>query len=226
VTGVPTATYFKPQGIPLRDLAELRLPIEGLEALRLADLEGLTTEAAAAGMGVSRHTFGRVLAEAREVVAKALVTGAALRIGGGHYGMADNAGAASATAGEHETTGSQARTMSQGLGSQQEDATMRQTNGSFQGRGGGGGRCGRGQGQGQGRGMGQGQGGRGGGQGRGMGGQAGRGGVRADGIGAGQVGTDLCLCPQCGQTAPHVPGSPCTVMTCPACGAAMIRQQP
>ena len=88
VTGVPKATYFKPQGIPLRDLEEVCLPIEGLEALRLADLEGLTTEAAAVGMGVSRHTFGRVLAEARASVARALVSGSALRIEGGHFAVA------------------------------------------------------------------------------------------------------------------------------------------
>lgn len=91
VTGVPKATYFKPQGIPLHELAEVRLSVEGLEALRLADLEGLTAEAAAGGMGVSRHTFGRVLAEARACVARALVEGAALRIEGGHYEVAAQA---------------------------------------------------------------------------------------------------------------------------------------
>lgn len=89
VLDMPRATYFKPQGAPLRDLAEILLPVEGLEALRLADLEGLTAEEAAAHMGVSRHTFGRVLATARAAVARALVTGAALRIAGGHYAVAD-----------------------------------------------------------------------------------------------------------------------------------------
>jgi predicted DNA-binding protein (UPF0251 family)/predicted Fe-Mo cluster-binding NifX family protein len=85
VAGVPKTAYFKPQGILLRDLAEVNLAVEGLEAIRLADLEGLTMEAAAAGMGVSRHTFGRILAEGRKAVAEALVNGAALRIEGGHY---------------------------------------------------------------------------------------------------------------------------------------------
>lgn len=89
VLDMPRATYFKPQGTPLRDLEEILLPIEGLEALRLADLEGLTAEEAAAHMGVSRHTFGRVLAAARAAVARALVEGAALRIAGGHYAVAD-----------------------------------------------------------------------------------------------------------------------------------------
>ena len=60
----PCVTYFKPRGIPLTELRETRLTVEGLEALRLADMEGLTTGAAAERMRVSRHTFGRTLAEA------------------------------------------------------------------------------------------------------------------------------------------------------------------
>jgi predicted DNA-binding protein (UPF0251 family)/predicted Fe-Mo cluster-binding NifX family protein len=69
----------------MRDLAEVSLAVEGLEAIRLADLEGLNMETAAVGMGVSRHTFGRILAEGRRAVAEALVNGSALRIEGGHY---------------------------------------------------------------------------------------------------------------------------------------------
>ena len=64
-------------------LEECVLPLEGMEALRLADLEGLTAAEAAERMGVSRHTFGRVLREARHVVAGALAGGKALRIEGG-----------------------------------------------------------------------------------------------------------------------------------------------
>ena len=44
-----------------------------LEAMRLADLEGLYHEAAAGRMGVSRATFGRILASARRKVTRALV---------------------------------------------------------------------------------------------------------------------------------------------------------
>lgn len=83
----PSVTYFKPQGIPLRDLAEISLAVDSFEAIRLADLEGLTMEEAAARMGVSRHTFGRVLAEGRRAVAEALVRGRALRIAGGNYAV-------------------------------------------------------------------------------------------------------------------------------------------
>ena len=85
VQGGPMANAFKPQGIPARDLAEVVVPIEGLEALRLSDLEKLDQETAAARMNVSRQTFGRVLAEARELVAEALVMGKMIRIQGGSY---------------------------------------------------------------------------------------------------------------------------------------------
>ncbi len=56
------ANVFRPVGIPARDLQEVVLPLECLEALRLSDLEKLDQETAAARMNVSRQTFGRVLA--------------------------------------------------------------------------------------------------------------------------------------------------------------------
>jgi predicted DNA-binding protein (UPF0251 family) len=74
---------FKPAGIPTRDLKVVRLDLDGLEALRLADLEGLYHEAAAEQMGVSRATFGRILSKARARVAETLTEGKALWIGGG-----------------------------------------------------------------------------------------------------------------------------------------------
>ena len=89
VSGTPKATYFKPRGVPLSDLGEAYLTVEGLEALKLADLESLTTTEAAARMEVSRHTFGRILAEARRAVADALVNALALRIEGGEYSVTD-----------------------------------------------------------------------------------------------------------------------------------------
>ncbi len=59
------------------------LTLDGLEALRLADLEGLYQEEAARRMGVSRATFARVLTEARRHVADALVNRKTLSISGG-----------------------------------------------------------------------------------------------------------------------------------------------
>lgn len=81
----PEVTYFKPRGVPLVQLEEARLLVEELEALRLADLEGMSQTEGAARMGISRHTFGRVLLSARRNVALALVKGWALRIEGGHW---------------------------------------------------------------------------------------------------------------------------------------------
>ncbi|MCK8603636.1 DUF134 domain-containing protein [Desulfoferrobacter suflitae] len=81
----PRVTYFKPQGISVRKPGEVCLTHEGHEAIRLADLQGMNQEEAALLMGVSRHTFGRVLAEARRVVAEALIEGLTLRIQGGDY---------------------------------------------------------------------------------------------------------------------------------------------
>jgi predicted DNA-binding protein (UPF0251 family) len=66
---------------------EIVLPVEGLEAIRLVDYQGLDQEAAAAMMNVSRQTLGRILADARAVVADALIMGKILRIEGGHFEM-------------------------------------------------------------------------------------------------------------------------------------------
>lgn len=69
---------FKPIGLPLRDLQLSTLTRDELEALRLADLEGLYHEAAAERMGISRATFGRLLERARRTLVQALLEGRAL----------------------------------------------------------------------------------------------------------------------------------------------------
>jgi predicted DNA-binding protein (UPF0251 family) len=85
VGGVPRVTLFKPAGVPGRSLEQLPLAVDELEAIRLVDLEGLSHEQAAAAMGVSRQTVGRVLERGRATVAEALVAGKALLIGGGQF---------------------------------------------------------------------------------------------------------------------------------------------
>ncbi len=87
VEGPPAIQWFKPVGVPLRDLEEVSLGIDELEALRLADQEGLYQEAAAERMAISRATFGRLVAAARAKVAEALVEGKAIRIEGGPIEM-------------------------------------------------------------------------------------------------------------------------------------------
>lgn len=76
----PPAHYFKPAGIPLRDLEEIELAADELEAMRLADCEGLYNRDAAKCMGVSRQTFDRIINRAHQKTARALVNGFALRI--------------------------------------------------------------------------------------------------------------------------------------------------
>ncbi len=88
VASLPDVTYFKPAGIPLRTLEEVQLSVEEAEAIRLKDLEGLKQEQSAKRMHISRPTFQRVLASARQKVADALLTGKAIRIDGGNFEMA------------------------------------------------------------------------------------------------------------------------------------------
>jgi uncharacterized protein len=76
----PGAYYFKPRGIPLIHLEEITLTIDELEAIRLADYEGLYHEEAAKQMNISRATFGRILDGARNKVAGAIIKGQALKI--------------------------------------------------------------------------------------------------------------------------------------------------
>ncbi len=78
---VPAASYFKPVGIPMRELDELVLGMDELEAMRLTDLNGLYHAEAAERMGVSRQTIGNILSSAHRKLADALLNGKALRIG-------------------------------------------------------------------------------------------------------------------------------------------------
>jgi predicted DNA-binding protein (UPF0251 family) len=84
---LPGITYFKPAGIPLRSLEEVRLSVEEAEAIRLKDLEGLEQEQGAEKMNISRPTFQRVLSSARQKMADALLNGKAIRIEGGNFEM-------------------------------------------------------------------------------------------------------------------------------------------
>ena len=83
ITCLPGDTYFKPRGIPMTELGEIELALDEFEAIRLADFEGLYQAEAAREMGISRPTFSRVVAVARQKVAEALVQGKALKIQGG-----------------------------------------------------------------------------------------------------------------------------------------------
>jgi len=79
----PEVTHFKPAGVPLSVLGEITLTLDELEALRLADLNGMYQEKAAQRMNISRPTFARIVEAARRKVADVLVHGKALRVEGG-----------------------------------------------------------------------------------------------------------------------------------------------
>jgi predicted DNA-binding protein (UPF0251 family) len=76
----PKATYFKPQGVPMRFLEVVELSTEELEALRLKNIEGLGQIECAKMMRTSQSTLQRILSSAYKKITKALVDGKAIKI--------------------------------------------------------------------------------------------------------------------------------------------------
>jgi predicted DNA-binding protein (UPF0251 family) len=85
VNFLPRVKYFKPAGIPIRNVEEVCLTVEEVESLRLKDLDGLEQAQSASMMNISRPTFHRVLNSARRKIAEALFSGKAIRIEGGNF---------------------------------------------------------------------------------------------------------------------------------------------
>ncbi|MBN2675653.1 MAG: DUF134 domain-containing protein [Alphaproteobacteria bacterium] len=85
INSLPIERFYKPQGIKMNALKRETLSHDQLEALRLADKEGLEQIEAAKFMNISRPTFSRLVNEARKIVATALVNGWALKIEGGDF---------------------------------------------------------------------------------------------------------------------------------------------
>ena len=67
--------------------SEIEVSLDELEALRLADIEGLNQSDAARIMGVSQPTFHRILRSARRKAGIALVGGFRVKITGGEHIM-------------------------------------------------------------------------------------------------------------------------------------------
>ncbi len=82
---IPKVKFFKPAGVPKRELKEVTLSLEEIEAVRLKDKEGLTQQEAADRMEVSRPTFQRILTSAHRKIAEALTEGKSLKFHGGDY---------------------------------------------------------------------------------------------------------------------------------------------
>lgn len=80
ITGVPQAFYYKPQGVPLRQLESVEITMEEFEALRLKDVHDLHQEECAQRMRISQSTFQRIIVSARKKISYAIVNGHAIRI--------------------------------------------------------------------------------------------------------------------------------------------------
>jgi len=78
----PNVYYFKPRGIPLRELEEIVLLPDELEALKMTEIDNFEQIEAAKKMKISQPTFARILASAHKKIASALVLGKAIRIEG------------------------------------------------------------------------------------------------------------------------------------------------
>ncbi len=80
IAHLPGVTVFKPAGVPAKELTQVEIHLDELEAIRLVDGEGLDQAEAAERMKVSRPTVGRILKRVRKKIAQALVGGEALFI--------------------------------------------------------------------------------------------------------------------------------------------------
>ena len=76
----PGENIYKPQGVPMQDLALIDLEQDELEAMRLCDRDNLTQEEAGELMGISRGTVQRMLWSGRNKVVNFLLSGSALRL--------------------------------------------------------------------------------------------------------------------------------------------------
>jgi predicted DNA-binding protein (UPF0251 family) len=76
----PNITYFKPQGVPMRELEIVELTAEEVEALRLRNISELEQEEAAKKMNTSQSTFQRILSSAYKKITEALIEGKAIKI--------------------------------------------------------------------------------------------------------------------------------------------------
>lgn len=76
----PDSTFFKPSGIPVRDLRISTILLDELEAMRLVDGVELKQTEAAVQMGISQSTIARLLSSGRRKTALALAHGEALQL--------------------------------------------------------------------------------------------------------------------------------------------------
>ena len=76
----PKITYFKPQGVPMRELEIVELTTEEIEAYRLRHINDMEQQEAADKMHTSQSTYQRILYSAYKKIADALINGKAIKI--------------------------------------------------------------------------------------------------------------------------------------------------
>ena len=76
----PNITYFKPQGVPMRELEIVELTAEEIEAYRLRHINDMEQQEAADKMHTSQSTYQRILYSAYKKIADALINGKAIKI--------------------------------------------------------------------------------------------------------------------------------------------------
>lgn len=76
----PNVTFFKPQGVPMRELDLIELNLEEIEAVRLTQYQSLSQIEAAEMMKTSQSSLQRILSSALKKIATALVEGKAIKI--------------------------------------------------------------------------------------------------------------------------------------------------
>ncbi len=76
----PKVVYYKPRGVPLRELSEVVLQLDEMEALRLKEVEGMRQVEASKLMGISQPTLARILKSVQAKLGRAIVMGMAIRV--------------------------------------------------------------------------------------------------------------------------------------------------
>ncbi len=73
-------TYFKPAGIPMRNLEQEILNSDEIEAIRLIDHDEIEQKKACKKMGISQPTLSRLLKSGRKKISQALIHGKSIKI--------------------------------------------------------------------------------------------------------------------------------------------------
>ncbi|NMA92907.1 MAG: DUF134 domain-containing protein [Firmicutes bacterium] len=85
ICSLPESTRFGPLDLGGGQREPVKMTVDGYEAIRLIDLEGMTQEECARRMNVARTTVQGIYIRARRQLAESLVNGRELLIEGGKY---------------------------------------------------------------------------------------------------------------------------------------------